>query len=274
MNDHLTARAQACADGPDLDARIDAVERLMEHRFADRELVAQAITHPSAVDADPHYSYERLEFLGDAVVGLCVAEYAYRRYPDLREGDLTKMRVAVVNGSFLSEKQEELGFADLLVLGASEQGQDSRGMASALEDSFESLTGALYLDAGYAAAYGWVIKCLGEYVNPQAAHSASSPKSELQELVQRAGGQVTYRIVKATGPAHAPHFVAEVAIGGAVLARGEGASKKDAEAEAAAGALEQVASGGLRAAIASAAGAPGVRDVDVADAPDAAGGVD
>jgi len=221
-----------------LEERIRAVEDRLGYHFTDKNLVKQAITHPSAVEANPHASYERLEFLGDAVVGLCVAEYAYRHWPDVDEGVLTKMRVAVVKGSFLAETQRAAGFEELIIFGASELGQASRGMTSALEDSFESLTGALYLDGGFEAAYRWVVSCLGDSINPSLALESVNPKSELQEIVQRRGGVVEYRIVDESGPPHAPCFVAEALINGKPKASAEGASKKEAEAAAAARVLE------------------------------------
>jgi ribonuclease-3 len=217
--------------------RARIVEEIVGHTFSDKSLIEQAFTHPSAVEANPLKSYERLEFLGDAVVGLCVAEYAFTHWPDLREGDLTKMRVAVVNGTFLAEKQAEQGFSDLIVFGASELGQSARGMNSALEDSFESLVGALYLDAGFDVASRWVLGCLGSYVNPDVAVQATNPKSELQEIVQKYNSIVEYRIINSSGPAHAPKFVAEVLIDGEPRAQAKGASKKEAEAAAAAEAL-------------------------------------
>ncbi|MCL2680252.1 MAG: ribonuclease III [Coriobacteriia bacterium] len=223
-----------------IEDRIAAVEDFTDHSFRDKELVELALTHPSAVENQPLCSYQRLEFLGDAVVGLCVADYAYRHWPQADEGDLTKMRVAVVQGSFLSEKQREAGFDQLIVFGASEQSQSARGMTRALEDSFESLAGALYLDAGFDRAYQWVMSQLEKYVDPAYIAQSANPKSELQELVQQDGGQVAYRIISEEGPAHAPSFCAEVLINGRPCARAAGDSKKSAETAAAAVALDDL----------------------------------
>lgn len=222
--------------------RIRAVENLTGHDFQDRQLVELALTHPSATEHEPLLSYQRLEFLGDAVVGLCVADYAYRNYSDADEGALTKMRVAVVQGTFLSERQQAAGFDQLIIFGASEKSPSSRGMTRALEDSFESLAGALYLDAGFACAYDWVMSQLQEYVTLDAILASANPKSELQELVQRTGGVVTYRITGESGPAHAPSFLAEVLINDVAHAEAEGESKKAAEAAAAAQALGKLKS--------------------------------
>jgi len=220
--------------------RVRAVEHFTGHDFQDKKLVELALTHPSATEHEPLLSYQRLEFLGDAVIGLCVADYAYRNYPHADEGALTKMRVAVVKGTFLSERQQAAGFDQLIIFGASEKSSSSRGMTRALEDSFESLAGALYLDAGFERAYRWVMAQLEEYVTPDAILASANPKSELQELVQRTGGVVTYRIVGESGPAHAPRFIAEVLINNVAHAKAEGESKKAAEAEAAAQALGEL----------------------------------
>ena len=220
--------------------RIRAVERFTGHVFKNKKLVELALTHPSAVEHEPLLSYQRLEFLGDAVVGLCVADYAYTHFPDAQEGELTKMRVAVVQGSFLSEKQQEAGFDKLIIFGASEQSTASRGMYRALEDSFESLAGALYLDGGFSLAYEWVLSQLEKYINPEEIQKNANPKSELQEYVQQFGGVVTYRILEESGPAHAPHFLAEVLINGKPSKTAMGESKKAAEAAAAALALDEI----------------------------------
>jgi len=223
-----------------IEERVRAVEQLTGHDFQDKKLVEHALTHPSATEHEPLLSYQRLEFLGDAVVGLCVADYAYRNYPQADEGALTKMRVAVVQGTFLSERQQLAGFDQLIIFGPSEKSASSRGMTRALEDSFESLAGALYLDAGFDRAYTWVMSQLEEYVTPDAILASANPKSALQELVQRTGGVVTYRIVGESGPAHAPRFIAEVLINKVAHAKAEGESKKAAEAAAAAQALREL----------------------------------
>jgi ribonuclease-3 len=144
------------------------------------------------------------------------------------------MRVAVVQGSFLSEKQQEAGFDKLIIFGASEKSESSRGMFRALEDSFESLAGALYLDGGFEIAYDWVLSQLDKYICPNVVQTSANPKSELQEYVQRTGGFVTYRILGESGPPHAPVFTAEVLIDGEPYAQADGESKKMAQAAAAA----------------------------------------
>jgi len=225
---------------PPIEERITRIEEILDYRFNDRDLIVRALTHPSAVEADPRYSYERLEFLGDSIVGLIVGEEAYRRFPEANEGTLTKVRISVVNGAFLTDKALSLGFDALIVFGPSEESSQLRGLRSALEDVFEALTAALYLDGGIKPARTWVLDCLGEYITLETAQAAASPKSELQERMQAIGSVVTYQIVDSEGPAHAPSFTSEVLIDGKPAGTGTGETKKQAEAAAAAFALSEM----------------------------------
>lgn len=218
--------------------RVARVEEITGYTFTRKELALQAITHPSAVEGDSDLSYERLEFFGDSIVGFTVALEAYKRFPHLDEGILTKMRIAVVNGSFLTAAATECGLDECVIFGTSELSAQSRGHRSALEDVFEALTAALYLDGGMDVASKWVLDRLGDYINPDVAKDTSNPKSRLQEMVQANGGKIEYRIVSTKGPSHAPVFVAEVIVNGKTLAQGEGASKKSAESAAAGSALK------------------------------------
>ncbi len=225
----------------DADARLSVAERIVGHRFEDRDLLRRAITHPSACEErDPSAYYERLEFLGDAVVGLVIAEEVYRRFPELDEGGMTRIRVSVVAGSVLAEVASSLGLADALILGQSELGTSGRGLNSALENMFEAVTAALYLDAGLDVAREWVLKTLGPRINAQAARSPENPKSLLQELLQADGVAPVYRIVGHTGPPHDRFFEAVVEVSGEEWGRGFGRSKKEAETEAATAALARL----------------------------------
>ena len=220
--------------------RIARVEEITGHRFANKELALQAITHPSAVEGDSALSYERLEFLGDSIVGFTVGLEAFKRFPQLDEGVLTKMRIAVVNGSFLTAATNECGLDECIIFGSSELGAQSRGHKSAAEDVFEALTAALYLDGGMECAQECVLARLGDFIDPSVAKDTSNPKSLLQEYVQAKGGTIEYEIVSNKGPSHAPIFVAEVRINGKTLAQGEGSSKKAAESAAAGCALQEL----------------------------------
>ncbi len=214
-------------------------ERILGRRFADRELLRRALTHPSAVEEkDPSLYYERLEFLGDSILGFLIAEDLYGRFPRMPEGGMTRVKVSVVAGSVLSGVAEELGLADALIVGESERGTGRRGLASALENTYEALIAALYLDAGLEAARVWVMSTLGPLINEGAANVPENPKSVLQEIVQSRGELVTYRIEAAEGPPHDRVFTSVVEVGGAECGRGSGRSKKEAEAAAAKAALE------------------------------------
>lgn len=222
-------------------ARVDRLEEITGYTFKDRALALQAVTHPSSVEGDTRLSYERLEFLGDSVVGFSVASECYHRFPDIDEGVLTQMRIAVVNGDFLTAAARAQGLEACIVFGSSERASGSRGHKSALEDVFEALTGALYLDGGFEVARGWVIRNVGEFISPDLAEQAGNPKSRLQEIVQAQGGVVTYRIISTDGPSHCPTFVAEALIDDVPAGQGSGTSKKAAESDAAQSALDALA---------------------------------
>lgn len=219
---------------------VKSVEVICGHVFTDKNLVIQAMTHPSAVEGDPGLSYQRLEFLGDSIVGFTVAHQAYAEFPGVDEGILTKMRIAVVNGEFLSNASNELGLSDWVIFGSSELSASSRGSRSAAEDIFESLTAAIFLDAGLEAAQRWVLENLGDCITPDNAEIIGSPKSILQEVVQADSGTVSYKIISTDGPSHAPTFCAEAYINGESCGQGVGATKKAAESAAAAHALERL----------------------------------
>lgn len=224
----------------EIDRRLAQAEAVLAHRFSDRELLRRALTHPSAISDGAPTDYERLEFLGDSIVGFIVAEEVFRRFPDLREGGMTRIKVSTVNGVVLATVAERLGLEDVIILGESELGTGRRGLASALENAYEALTAALYLDAGLSAARAWVLKTLGEYIDESVAASPENPKSELQETVQSVGGVVTYEIIAQEGPPHDRVFVARALIDGRTAGEGSGRSKKEAEVAAAAAALEDL----------------------------------
>lgn len=222
--------------------RLEAAQDLLGHQFSDLVLLDRALTHPSFVnDPDCRCDYERLEFLGDAVLGLIVVDETFARYPDLPEGIMTKVKIAVVAGTTLLEVAADLGLAELIKVGESERGTGGRGMASALENAFEALVGALYLDGGLDVARQFVLKVVGDRITPESAMDLEHPKSRLQELVQSQGAAPEYRIVEVTGPPHERTFTAEVLVEGEPVGTGSGPSKKLAEMNAAAAAIERLA---------------------------------
>ena len=222
--------------------RIELAESVLGHSFKDKDLVLRALTHPSAVEErDPDAYYERLEFLGDSIVGFLIAEELYRRFPSMDEGGLTRIRVSVVSRTALGRVAADLGLADAIVVGQSERGTGGRGLKSALGNVYEALAAALYLDAGIASARQWVLATLGPLISEDVAASLENPKSELQETLQARGETPVYRLISQEGPPHARTFTLEVEVAGKVMGSGSGRTKKEAEAAAAAAALERLA---------------------------------
>ena len=223
------------------DESIAIVQRATGHTFLDPGLVLRALTHPSAVeDRDPEAYYERLEFLGDSVLGLLIAEEIFRRFPEMPEGGMTRIKVSVVSGTALARVSSELGLGEAIIFGDSERGTGGRGLASALENVYEALTAALYLDGGIDVAREWVLRTLGPLIMQDAADSPESPKSALQELTQARGEAPTYRLISQSGPPHERVFTACVQVGGTCIGEGSGHSKKEAEAAAAEAALKRL----------------------------------
>jgi ribonuclease-3 len=230
------------------------------HTFGDLSLLEHALAHRSwcGEQEGGAPSNERLEFLGDAVLGLVVAEYCYERYPEFPEGKLAKVRSAVVNARMLALVAGRLGVGDVLLLGRGEEGSGGRTKASILSDAFEAILGAVYLDAGWDAARDLVLRELGTAI----ARAGEEPddfdhKSRLQEKAVRDGDGTPRYVVVGSGPDHDRAYVAEVFLGGKCWGTGEGRSKKDAEQEAAQAAWaawEELGSGsGAESAVAGSA---------------------
>lgn len=228
---------------PEHTQRLDQTEEILGHKFEDRSLLLAALTHPSA--AEGHSigdSYERLEFLGDSILGAIVAYCAFHEYPDLDEGGLTRIKVSLVSGSSLSKVASDLGMADVIFFGSSERGTGRRGLHSALENVYESLVAALYLDGGLSAAVDFVKRTLIVNMSADMAKEPENPKSVLQERLQEDGITPTYRLVETQGPPHDRTFVTQVFVGVQSIARGVGRTKKESESQAAKSALEVLSS--------------------------------
>ncbi|MDR2673189.1 MAG: ribonuclease III [Coriobacteriales bacterium] len=224
-------------------ATLRRAEDILGHHFSDQSLLLRALTHPSAADGDSiNNSYERLEFLGDAILGALVSQELYERYPDVPEGGLTRLKVSLVSGKSLAELARSLGLGELIIFGSSEHGTGKRGLSSALEDSLEALIAALALDGGMDVARGWVVGNLMSQESVDLALGPTNPKSALQEIFQV--DQITphYEVTSTSGPPHDRVFTARVIADGRVLASGSGHSKKDAEMAAARVALKQLKS--------------------------------
>ena len=212
------------------------------------EVINTSLTHPTFTFENRHLGGEhnqRLEFLGDAVLGLVVGEYLFYHFPELPEGELTKMRAMVVCETSLARLAKFLGLGTLLLLGRGEEMSGGCERPSILADAFEALTGAVFLESGYHAARRHVLRTLAEELQSLVPGYYHDFKTILQEYVQReTDTNVTYAILRESGPDHNKRFVAGVSLKGKLLAEGSGRSKKEAEQEAARNAL-----GKLRACI-------------------------
>jgi ribonuclease-3 len=212
---------------------LEDAEAFLTHRFADRHLLAQALTHRSAVGAGGAGSNERLEFIGDRVLGLVVAEWLLERFPDEREGDIGKRLAALVSEPSLVAVAEAHGVAAFIQASKGEAKRGVRERATVLADALEAMIGALYLDAGLAPAKNFIRRVLGDVVDKQAL-PPKDPKTALQEwALARALALPLYEVVAQSGPSHNPHFTIRVTVADAA-ATGHAGSKRAAEQEAAA----------------------------------------
>ncbi|MDQ6793937.1 MAG: ribonuclease III [Chloroflexota bacterium] len=213
----------------------------------DPGLLEQALVHSSYLHEHPEAAAghnERLEYLGDAVVNLAISEVLYARHPDDDEGILSARRAAIVSTSGLSRLAGRIELGELLLLGEGEAARGGRRRPSLLASSFEAVTGALYLDLGWTATRDWLVRLAAPELDHDVPIGAlKSPKSRLQEHTQRTtGGRPSYHLLDATGPDHEKQFQIEVSVDGVVLGRGLGSSRRIAETEAAAQALESLRS--------------------------------
>jgi ribonuclease III len=227
-----------------------ALEERLGHRFADQALLVRALTHTSfANDAPPGSGVkdnETLEFLGDSVLGFLVAEALYDTWPDFREGALSKARSHLVSETHFASLARRLDVGPLLRLAQGESRAGGRVRDSLLADVFEALFAAIYLDGGLDAARAAVRRFFAADIaalDPEELLRRDY-KTALQELAQAEGRPLpVYRLLEESGPSHERTFVYEVAFGDALHATGTGASKRDAQREAARSALEQLAGG-------------------------------
>ena len=221
-----------------------ALEERLGHRFADTELLSTALTHRSwAAESVTTRTYERLEFLGDAVLGLLAAEWLYRTV-EQPEGELSRLKAYLVSETVLARQAELLGIGDALLLGTGEERSGGRAKGSLLADALEAVLGAIYLDAGLEAARRVAVPLLERALAGYEDAAAADAKTALQEVLQARGAALPdYRLVRASGPDHAKTFAVECWAEGQLLGVGTGSSKKRAEKAAAAAALEALQGG-------------------------------
>jgi ribonuclease-3 len=226
-------------------ASLAALEERLGVRFRDRSLLDLALRHGSFSHErgrDPEKSYERLEFLGDAVLSLVVSDDLYRRNPDADEGGLAKQRARIVNEAALASVARRLNLGQYLLLGRGEEKGGGRQRPSMLADAVESVIGAVYIDSGFGVAHHLVTRWLGE-LGDVLQRAGEDFKSQLQERLQRRRQMPRYRIAQEEGPDHARSFVAVVEAGGRTVGEGRGNSKKEAEQAAASDALARLERG-------------------------------
>lgn len=222
---------------------ISELEKAIGYRFKNISLLQNALAHSSYANERWHdslMSNERLEFLGDSILGMTVADHLYRNFPDRPEGELTRMRADMVCEKTLASVADRIGLGQHLLLGRGEEQGGGRGRASILADAVESVIAACYLDGGFEPAASFIRTFILCDVPVQKMHNEDF-KTELQELIQQKKGQtLTYALVGETGPDHDKEFTVEVSLNGKAVGRGTGRSKKRAEQDAARAAIEKL----------------------------------
>ncbi|BAJ79624.1 MULTISPECIES: ribonuclease III [Acidiphilium] len=218
----------------------EAAEALLGHRFARPDLLAQALTHRSAVGQGGLGSNERLEFIGDRVLGLLIAEWLIERFPHEREGGLGPRLAHLVSRQSLAEIAEHGGIAGLLSVSPGESRRGVRNRATVLADALEALIGALYLDGGLEPARLFIRRIFAPRIDGQPSAPPKDPKTALQEYALARGPVLpAYELVERTGPSHAPRFRIRVTVAGRA-AEGLAGTKREAEQNAARDLLEQL----------------------------------
>lgn len=219
------------------------IEEKLRYTFKNPSLLALAFVHRSYVNENRGVMQhnERLEFLGDSVLGLLISDYLYAALPETPEGDLSFLRSRLVEASSCVAYIKKLRLDDYLLLGKGERMNDGRGRDSILADLFEALVGAIYLDSGLEAAKRFIFDHFSEEIKETLKTPISNWKALLQDHCQRKFQQTpAYHVVSETGPDHNKHYRVNVAVGGRVLGIGEGSSKKSAQQAAAADALQRL----------------------------------
>ncbi len=223
----------------------DQFYQKLGYRFNNPSLLTEALTHRSFVrtnNGSEIPSNERLEYLGDSVLGLLVAEYLYNAYPGYAEGDLTKTKAMLVNESTLSMAGQSCGLNQLILLSADEEKSGGRERSSIVSDALEATIGAVYLDGGLNEVRSFIMKTVISHIDDVLADAGQyNYKGDLLELLQGRGEKTPYyEVISETGPDHSKTFEVAVHAGAEVTATGTGASKKEAEQKAAAEALAKL----------------------------------
>jgi ribonuclease-3 len=221
------------------------LQQVLGTSFRQPALLKQALVHSSYINENPDESSgdnERLEFLGDAVLGFIIAEKLYRECPESSEGEMTRLRAALVNGGALANIARRMGIGEAMYMGRGEESSGGRNKKPNLAGALEAIIAAIYLDRGITATRKFVLRLFEREIKEVLSKTTiRDAKSRLQEIVQSRSQEVPfYRIIDEEGPDHEKYFTVEVIIGGVALGRGAGKSKKRAETAAALAALEKL----------------------------------
>ncbi len=218
---------------------LNELEQILGYEFKNRELLLTALTHSSYANENRSSGAvcnERLEFLGDSILGMSVARYLYREFPNMPEGEMTRLRAELVCEQNLFEASKKMRLGNFLRLGKGEESGNGRSRPSILADAVEALIAAVYLDGGRDVVHAFIFKFILSSLNEK--NKLRDYKTALQELIQRKNGnQLVYNIIAESGPDHCKQFDAEVLLNGERVGIGSGRSKKEAEQEAAKNAL-------------------------------------
>lgn len=240
MKREKKARSKAVRDAEN--AAFSQLEKSLGYKFSDRAILKESLTHPGAVGFSKGKikSNQRLEFLGDAILQSIITDSVFRKFDELDEGDLTKIRIALTQGIFLGELSEHIGIPHFLIL---PKGCESlRNSSNAAEDAFEAVVGAIYMDSNFEktrdVVLSWYKRKLEELPD---LVSQQNPKGALQELAAKRADKIVYTLLGQSGPDHSKVFEVEVSIGGKAYARASASSKKAAEIKAAKLSIKQYA---------------------------------
>lgn len=223
--------------------KVDRISQAIGYRFRDETLLQTALTHSSYVNENklPYSANnERLEFLGDAVLDAVISDYLYRLHPEAEEGSLTKLRAAMVCEQALHLAAEQIGLGEFLILGKGEEHNGGRTRPSMNADAVEAILGAVFIEAGWETARETALYLLRDVIKEASRGQLNRDyKSLVQEEIQARGeSDIRYEVVREEGPDHNKTFTIDLVVGGKVLGRGTGKSKKEAEQQAAKHVLE------------------------------------
>ena len=224
-------------------SNISKFEEIIKYKFKNKEYILEALTHSSYSNENKSYSFnERLEFLGDSVLGIVISDYLFKNEKELPEGELTKLRANIVCEESLSDVAKEINLGRHILLGRGEEATGGRERASILADAFEAVIAAIYLDGGIEDAKLFVLDHMKEIIQDSIkGRIFRDYKTHLQEVIQSQGeSNIVYNLVEEIGPDHNKRFVMQVKLNDEVLGRGEGKSKKEAEQSAAKQALRRM----------------------------------